>query len=185
MRAVILSERVLADTDVLFAAAVAHVARKLGRVKPLDPASLPDDRAQKLAALDAWAGSELDWRGELVRYYDDHIPLHLRPNPSLNAALRKLAATGVRIAWWSAGPEEAARIVIFHLGLGRRVEAVGIGASADVAERLAVELGAVAEEALVVSGDAAELAAARERGLGAATPDELIALSIATTAVAP
>ena len=36
MQAVILSERALADTDDLFDAAVAHVVRKLGRVKPLD-----------------------------------------------------------------------------------------------------------------------------------------------------
>jgi hypothetical protein len=91
MQAVILSERALGDTDGLFTAAVAHIARKLGRVKPLDADALPADRAGQLHALDQWAGSDIDWRGELIRFYEDHIPLHLRPNPGLNAALRAQA----------------------------------------------------------------------------------------------
>jgi phosphoglycolate phosphatase-like HAD superfamily hydrolase len=185
MQAVILSEHALPDADGLFAAAVAHIARKLGRVKPLAAADLPADRAGTVTALDEWAGTDIDWRGELIRYYEDHIPLHLRPSPSLNAALRRLQARGVRIAWWSAGPEEAARIVIHHLGLGRRVEAIGVGGSADVAERLAGELGTTADQAVVVSGSAAELAAAAAHGLGTATPDELVALALGATAATP
>ena len=63
MQAVILSERALADTDDLFAAAVAHVVRKLGRVKPLDPDTLPPARALTITALDLWAGSDVGTGG--------------------------------------------------------------------------------------------------------------------------
>ena len=168
MRAVILSERTLADTDEIFAAAVIHLARKLGRVKPLDASALPQDRAQVVAALDAWAGDEVDWRGELARFYEDHIPLHLRPNPDLNAALRRLHAAGIRLACWSPGPDEAAQIVVHHLGLGRRIERITCGASADVAVLLADELASSRDQALVVADDADALAHAAHRGAGAA-----------------
>jgi phosphoglycolate phosphatase-like HAD superfamily hydrolase len=179
MQAVILSERALGDTDGLFAAAVAHIARKLGRVKPLDADELPADRAGTLHALDEWAGSDIDWRGELTRFYEDHIPLHLRPNPGLNAALRTLQAREVRIGCWSAGPEAAVRIVVHHLGLSRRVEAVAAGGG-EAAARLAAELGAAPAETLVVTRDPGELAAAAELGLATAAPDELAALAAET-----
>jgi phosphoglycolate phosphatase-like HAD superfamily hydrolase len=185
MQAVIISERALADTDDLFAAAVAHIARKLGRVKPLDPETLTGDRAQTIRALDEWAGSEIDWRAELARFYEDHIPVHLRPNPALNAALRGLQASGVRLACWSPGPEEGIGIVIHHLGLGRRLEAVGVGESADVAARLAGDLAASPDQAVVVSGDPAQLAAASARGLRTATPAELDGLVSGASVVTP
>ncbi len=180
MQAVILSERALGDTDGLFTAAVAHIARKLGRVKALDAGALPADRAGKLEALDAWAGSDIDWRGELIRFYEDHIPLHLRPNPGLNAALRTLQARGVRIGCWSDGPEEAARIVVHHLGLARRVEAIATGGR-EAAERLLADLGGPPPaETVVVTRDDRELAAAVELGLATADPEELAALAAET-----
>jgi beta-phosphoglucomutase-like phosphatase (HAD superfamily) len=169
MQAVILSERVLADTDDLFTAAVAHVARKLGRVKSLDPGTLPRARAQTVTALDLWAGSDVgNWRLELARYYEDHIPLRLRPDPALNAALRRLQTAGIRLACWSPGPDEAARIVVHHLGLGRRIERIGVGTSVDVALQLADELASSRAQALVVAEDAGVLAGAVEGGVGAA-----------------
>jgi phosphoglycolate phosphatase-like HAD superfamily hydrolase len=179
MQAVILSERALGDTDGLFTAAVAHIARKLGRVKPLDADALPADRSRKLGALDEWAGSDIDWRGELIRFYEDHIPLHLRPNPGLNAALRALQANGVRIGCWSAGPEEAARIVVHHLGLARRVEEIAVGGR-EAALRLAADLGAPPAATLVVTPDEREAAVAAELGLATAPPDELAALATET-----
>jgi phosphoglycolate phosphatase-like HAD superfamily hydrolase len=183
MQAVILSERAIPDADGLFAAAVDHIARKLGRAKPLDVAALPAARAETVAALDEWAAGDVDWRGELARYYEDHIPLHLRPSPTLNAALRALGGRGVRIGFWSPGPEEAARIVVHHVGLGRRVEAVGIGGTATSAVQLAADLGTTPAEAIVVSADAAELAAASGMGFPTATPDEIVALAHGETAV--
>jgi phosphoglycolate phosphatase-like HAD superfamily hydrolase len=181
MQAVILSERALGDTDRLFTAAVAHIARKLGRVKPLDADALPADRAGKLQALDEWAGADIDWRGELIRFYEDHIPLHLRPEPGLNAALRALQARGVRIGCWSDGPDEAARIVVHHLGLARRVEAIAAGGG-EAAARLVADLGAAPAETVVVTRDERELAAAAELGLATAAPNDLPALA-ADTAV--
>ena len=157
----ILSERTLADTDEIFAAAVVHLARKLGRVKPLDASTLPRERAQIVEAFDAWAGDEVDWRGELARFYEDHITLHLRPDSALNAALRQLQAAGIRLACWSAGPDAAAEIVVHQLGLGRRIERIASGASADVAVLLADELAPSRDQALVVADDAAALGAGR------------------------
>jgi phosphoglycolate phosphatase-like HAD superfamily hydrolase len=168
MRAVILSERTLADTDELFAAGVAHLVRKLGRVKPLDPAALPQDPAQVVSALDGWAGSEVDWRGELARFYEDHISVHLRPDPALNAALRQLQSAGIRLGCWSTGPEETARIVVHQLGLGRRIERIEAGGSADIAVLLADELAPSRDEALVVAEDAKALAHVAHHGIGAA-----------------
>jgi phosphoglycolate phosphatase-like HAD superfamily hydrolase len=169
MQVVILSERALADTDDLFAAAVAHVVRKLGRVKPLDPETLPPGRALTITALDLWASSDVgSWRGELARYYEDHIPLRLRPDPALNAALRRLQTAGVTLACWSPGPEEAARIVVHHLGLGRRIERIAEGTSAGVAVRLADELAMTRDQALVVAEDAGALATVVESGVAAA-----------------
>jgi phosphoglycolate phosphatase-like HAD superfamily hydrolase len=169
MQAVILSERALADTDELFAAAVAHVVRKLGRVKPLDPETLPAARALTITALDLWAGSDVgNWRGELARYYEDHIPLRLRPDPALNAALRRLQTAGIRLACWSPGPDEAARIVVHHLGLGRRIERIAVGTSIGAAVGLADELAGSRDQALVVAEDTDALAAAVESGIGAA-----------------
>jgi phosphoglycolate phosphatase-like HAD superfamily hydrolase len=166
---VILTERALADTDELFAGAVAHIARRLGRVKPIDPATLPQGRSQVIAALDAWAGSEAEtWRNELARFYEDHIPVHLRPDPALNAALRRLQAGGVRLACWSPGPEQAAGIVVHHLGLGRRIDRIGIGGSAGTAVSLADALAAARDRALVVGEDAEALSQVAAAGVGAA-----------------
>ena len=66
-----------------------HVARKLGRAKPLPTEPLPDDRSAAVAALDAWAGSDVDWHGELRRYYEEHIPVQVRPAAAVNATLRR------------------------------------------------------------------------------------------------
>jgi phosphoglycolate phosphatase-like HAD superfamily hydrolase len=136
-----------------------------------------------VAALDAWAGGEVDWRGELARYYEDHVPLHVRPSPALNAALRRMGAEGVRMGFWSPGPDEAARIVSNHAGIGRLMEAVRVGGSAALAEELAAELGATPDQAIVVSADPGERADAAGRGLATASPDELVALAHGETAV--
>lgn len=205
MQAVILSERALADTNDLFDAAVGHVVRKLGRVKPLDAESLPDARALRVTALDLWAGADVgNWRGELARYYEDHIPLRLRPDAALNAALRRLQGAGVRLACWSPGPEEAVPIVIHHLGLGRRIERIGVGVTAEVACRLADELGTPRDQTLVVAEDASALAGAVEHGFAAAaalwagaapqtppgvaalaTPNDLVTLVLGEPVAAP
>jgi phosphoglycolate phosphatase-like HAD superfamily hydrolase len=123
-RAAVLWEPELAPTEALFQEAVAHVGRKLGRAKPFPAGPLPEDRAAAVAVLDEWAGSDVDWRGELRRYYEGHIPVRVRPAAAVNATLRRLHAAGVRLVWASPGPEEATGVLLHHLGLARLIDEV-------------------------------------------------------------
>lgn len=127
MEAVALLEEALVPTDDLFRAGVEHVGRKLGRAEPIDVAALPPGRAEAVAALDAWAGGAVDWRGEMRRWYEERVPVHVRPNAALNGALRALHRRGVRLLWVSAGPREASEALVHHLGIGRIVELAGEG----------------------------------------------------------
>ena len=123
MDVVIFAEDALAPGDRLWRDAVEHLARKLGRVTPLDPATVSDDRCVALPQLEAWAGDEVSsWRLELARFYEEHIPVYVRPDPALNGAVRQMSAAGVRIAAWSPGPPEVGAIVSHFLGLSRRFE---------------------------------------------------------------
>jgi len=120
----VLWEPTLTPTDALFEEAAEHVARKLGRAKPFPSAPLPTDRAAAVAALDAWAGTDVDWRGELRRYYEEHIPVRVRPAATVNATLRRLHAAGVRLVWATPGPVEATDVLLHHLGIARLVDDV-------------------------------------------------------------
>lgn len=119
----------LAPTGALFEAAVEHVVRKLGRAKPFPGSPLPDDRAAAVAALDDWAAGDVDWRGELRRYYEEHIPVHVRPAAAVNSTLRRLHASGVRLVWVTPGPAEATGILLHHLGVARLVDEVVVAPS--------------------------------------------------------
>lgn len=166
MRAVLLSEGSLAPTDRLFADAVHHLSSKLGRVKALDTATLPADRAGALAALETWAGDEVStWEQELTRFYEEHLPLHTRPRPELNAILRALVADGVAVAVWSPGPAAALDLLVAHLGLSRSLGAIRIDGSAAAPAALAAQLGVPADECVAVTGDPEPAAAAREAGM--------------------
>ena len=120
----------LAPTGALFDEAVEHVARKLGRAKPFPSAPLPDDRSAAVAALDDWAESDVDWRGELRRYYEEHIPVHVRPAAAVNATLRRLHTAGVRLVWATPGPAEATDVLLHHLGVARLIDEVVVAPSA-------------------------------------------------------
>ena len=132
-RAAVLWEPALAPTGDLFPAAVEHVGRKLGRAKPLPTEPLPEDRAAAVAALDAWAGSDVDWHGELRRYYEEHIPVHVRPAAAVNATLRRLHSGGVQLVWASPGPPEATAVLLHHLGIARLLDENIIAPSAAAA----------------------------------------------------
>jgi phosphoglycolate phosphatase-like HAD superfamily hydrolase len=129
-RAAVLWEPDLAPTGALFDEAVEHVVRKLGRAKAFPGAPLPDDRAAAVAALDDWAGGEVDWRGELRRYYEERIPVHVRPAAAVNSTLRRLHACGVRLVWATPGPVEATDVLLHHLGLARLIDEVVVAPSA-------------------------------------------------------
>jgi phosphoglycolate phosphatase-like HAD superfamily hydrolase len=134
-RAAALWEPELAPTGALFEEAVEHVVRKLGRAKPFPGSPLPDDRAAAVAVLDDWAGCDVDWRGELRRYYEEHIPVHVRPAAAVNSTLRRLHASGVRLVWVTPGPAEATDVLLHHLGVARLVDQVVVApmaADADV-----------------------------------------------------
>ncbi|MDX6532920.1 MAG: hypothetical protein QOF68_664 [Gaiellales bacterium] len=165
MDAVILAEDALAPGERLWADAVAHLARKLGRVKPLDPATISGDRCQAIGELQEWAGDEAtSWRVELARYYEEHIPVYLRPDPALNAVVRRLGASGIRLAAWSPGPPEVGVIVTHYLGLSRHLEAERVEADPLGPVNLGAELGVSPADTLVVSASPRVLAEAKHAG---------------------
>jgi phosphoglycolate phosphatase-like HAD superfamily hydrolase len=122
-------------------------ARRFASIAPLDPSSLPHDRAQAAEALDDWAaGGVGDWRAALERFAEDRAPVFLRPDGAASAALRALAAAGARLGVFTDAPEPLARVALAHLGAARRVELLETGPGAR--ERLLERLG---PDATVVS----------------------------------
>jgi phosphoglycolate phosphatase-like HAD superfamily hydrolase len=94
-------------------------------------------------ALDAAIGN---WRPLLERFAEDHARVYLRPDPSANAELRRLAAAGVSIGAFTPRPEPLARVAVTHLGVARRLRRLEAGPGA--LERLLEALG---RDAVVVS----------------------------------
>ena len=116
---------VLGDTRALWNAWLDDAARRYRAIAPLDPRTLPNDRAAAARELDRWAaGGVGDWRAALGRFADDHAPLFLRPDGETTSALRLLQAAGARLAAFSDAPEPLARVAVAHLAAARRVEAV-------------------------------------------------------------
>jgi phosphoglycolate phosphatase-like HAD superfamily hydrolase len=154
-RAAVLWEPGLAPTGALFEEAVTHVVRKLGRAKPFPSTPLPDDRAAAVAALDAWAGGDVDWRGELRRYYEEHIPVRVRPAAAVNSTLRRLHASGARLVWATPGPVEATDVLLHHLGIARLVDEVVVAPSAAAAAAPGVLVAGDVETLLELASDQA------------------------------
>jgi phosphoglycolate phosphatase-like HAD superfamily hydrolase len=158
MKAVAVDLDALGDTRPLWRDFLTDSARRFAAIAPLDPDALPDDRAAAAVELDRWAEAGVgDWRVALERFAEDRAPVYLRPSAEASAALRALAARGVRIGVYTDAPEPLARIALAHLGAERRVEAVAAGAGAR--ESLIARLGGEAE----VAGSAGDLLALAER----------------------
>lgn len=139
MKAVAVDLDALGDTHALWRDFLADAARRYASIAPLDPATLPEDRAAAAAELDRWAAAGVgDWRAALERFAEDRAPVYLRPSAEASAALRALAETGVRVGVYTDAPEELARLALAHLGAARRVEALecGEGARGRLFERL-------------------------------------------------
>jgi phosphoglycolate phosphatase-like HAD superfamily hydrolase len=124
-------DEVLGDTRPLWRAWLEDIARR-ARVE----VELPEDRADAERVLDGVVGN---WRVLLERFAEEHAPIHLRPSAEVNAALRRLAANGVRLGAFTDAPEPLARVAAAQLGVARRLEALEAGSGA--LERLLERLG--------------------------------------------
>ena len=130
----------LGDTHPLWAAFLEDAARRFRSIAVLDPSTLPAERGAAADALDGWAaGTVGDWRGPLERFAEDHAPVFLRPAAGTGAAVRGLAAAGVRVGVFTDAPEELARVALAHLGVARHVALLVAGERS--LERLEAELG--------------------------------------------
>jgi len=83
---------------------------------------LPEDRAVAATLLDERLG---DWRPLLERFAADRGPVHFRPRADTSAQLRRLQGAGVRIGVFTDAPRELADVALAHVGVARRVTAVG------------------------------------------------------------
>ena len=125
MTAFVVSDAALGPADAIFAEAVRYLERRLTAVRPLEAAALPADRAAAVQALDRWAGDDAaNWRLELIRWFEAHAPVLLRPDPALNGSLRRARRAGVRLAIVSPLPAAAVELYLSQLGLRRSVEVV-------------------------------------------------------------
>ena len=104
----------------------------------VDAATLPIDRVEAAAALDA-AGAG-NWRILLDRFAEERAPVYLRPAADASAALRRLGAAGTAVGVFTDAPEELARVALAQLGATRRVAAWEAGP--DALTRLRSRLGA-------------------------------------------
>lgn len=79
-----------------------------------------------------------NWRELLQRFAEEHAPVHLRPNPEANAALRRLRTAGARLSAFTEAPEPLARVAAAHLGVARLLDELeaGPGALDRLRERL-------------------------------------------------
>jgi phosphoglycolate phosphatase-like HAD superfamily hydrolase len=141
MRAVAIDlDRVLGDTGPLWRDWLEDAARRFRPIAPLDPATLPENRADAARELDRWAETGVgDWRAALARFAEDRAPVYLRPSPDVNAALRALAAAGWQLGAFTDAPEALARVALAQLGAARRIDALEAGENA--LERLRERLG--------------------------------------------
>lgn len=124
---------VLGDTRPLWRAWLEAAGEVLG----VEPGQLPEDRGAAATALDeSGAGN---WRALLERFAEERVAVYLRRDAGTSAALRRLAATGARIAVFTDAPEPLARVALRHLGAERRVTALEAGTGA--LERLLLRIG--------------------------------------------
>jgi phosphoglycolate phosphatase-like HAD superfamily hydrolase len=145
----------LGDTRALWRDFLADTARRFSSIAALDPADLPEDRGAAAAVLDRWATAGVgDWRPALERFAEDRAPVYLRPRAEVSAALRALAAAGVRIGVFTDAPEPLARLALAHLGAARKIDTLETGSGAR--ERLLARLGADAVVA-ATPGDLAKI----------------------------
>ena len=124
----------LGDTRALWTAWLESVRVVLD----VDPATLPPDRADAAAALDA-AGAG-NWRVLLERFSEDHAPAYLRRDAATSARLQSLVDEGATIGVFTDAPPELAHTALAQLGATRRVAVLHAGPGA--LEQVLDEIGA-------------------------------------------
>jgi hypothetical protein len=161
-RAIVVGDGAVGDAEGVFREALGYLARRLGNIRPLDADALPADRAAAVAALDAWSQGDPGWRLELVRFYEAHAPVALRPDPVLNGSLRRARRRGVAVAFASPLPRAAAALYLEHLGVARGAAVFG----EDDGDPVAAARAALGAPSAPLVEDRASL----EVALGAASP---------------
>jgi phosphoglycolate phosphatase-like HAD superfamily hydrolase len=114
----------IGDTHPLWSAWLDSVSGVLA----IEPATLPHDRGDAAAALDA-AGAG-NWRTLLERFAEDHAPAYLRRDAATSAALRSLSSRGIALGVFSDAPEALTRVAVAQLGAERRTSVVESGSGA-------------------------------------------------------
>jgi phosphoglycolate phosphatase-like HAD superfamily hydrolase len=73
-----------------------------------------------------------NWRPLLERYAEERAPVYFRRDAEVSAAIRGLESAGTLVGVFTDAPEELARVVLSHLGLLRRIDALETGVGAEV-----------------------------------------------------
>lgn len=127
-------------------AALEHLASRFARVRPLDLDALEaaGPLAAQLELLDAWAAtSSADVDRELGRFLDEHLALHVRPEPSVTRAVRALASERA-VVLASALPPRPAEAIARHCGIWRSVAQLAASVrTAGALRELAEDRGAI------------------------------------------
>ena len=124
--ALLFIEHVLWTPAGAWSSAVDHLAARFARSSPLDPAAVRDagELHDQLVFLDEWAtAANVDLDRELGRYLDEHLSMHVRPDPATTRAVRALASTRPVHAV-SALPPRAGESILRHAGCMRSIATV-------------------------------------------------------------
>lgn len=148
--------------------ALEHLARRFRRLRALDTATVAarselPDLAPQLRELETWAGDDIDLDRELGRYFDEHLPVHVRPDRSLNQTVRAAARQG-RLVAFSSLPEAPLRSVLAHVGVLRAFDSTCARVSGYDAESLRHCAGASDNRFSVISAVPATREAVRQAG---------------------
>lgn len=93
---VVFVEHVLWEPGRDWELALEHLATRFARSAPLDAAAVRarPDFAGQVAALRDWSQeADIDLDRELGRWFDEHLAMHVRPDPALTRAIRALASS--------------------------------------------------------------------------------------------
>lgn len=137
--------------------AIEHLATRFARATPLDADAIRGRGTlpAQLEALDAWAAKAgVDLDRELGRWFDEHLSMHVRPDPAVTRTVRALASDGpLHLA--SALPPRVAEAIARHAGCWR--SATDLHAPLRDADAVSSTVVALGTDVRVVAGPATPL----------------------------